>query len=329
VLFEDSSISDILFPMTPHNPSPLTPDQDSLLRRTITKNLSDDEHALFVQTCERSGLDPFARHIYPIKRKQWNSETRSQEWTYAAEATIDGLRLTAERTQRYGGQLGPEWCGKDGIWRDIWTSDEPPCGARVGIIRQDFDQPVWGKALYSEFVQLNNGEPTAFWVKMAANQLAKCAEALGFRKAFPRQFSGIYTGDEMAQASSFEAEKASPTVIATTVVPSASTSAGATFPPSVADSEHGRAVLQEPRPVPVQLRVFVDRGTGYRPNVVACFEFIRRELLFAGGSAQEFDRIKGRLPHTFRTKEAYRAATVDCWLDLWELVEVARKQVAA
>lgn len=162
MLFKDPENSGILFSMTPHTPSPLTPDQDSLLRRTITKNLSDDEHALFVQTCERSGLDPFARHIYPIKRQQWNHDSRRMEPTYAAEATIDGLRLTAERTQRYGGQLGPDWCGKDGVWKDIWTSDEPPCGARVGIIRSDFDQPVWGKALYSEFVQLQNGEPTPF-----------------------------------------------------------------------------------------------------------------------------------------------------------------------
>ena len=328
MLFENDSDSGILFSMTPYTPSPLSTEQDSLLRRTITKQLSDDEHALFVQTCERSGLDPFARHIYPIKREQWNPETRKREPRYSAEATIDGLRLTAERTGKYGGQLGPEWCGKDGQWRDIWTADEPPVGARVGIVRLDFQQPVWGKALYSEFVQLQNGEPTQFWLKMAANQLAKCAEALGFRKAFPREFSGIYTMDEMQQAA-LEAEKASPNVTTIASGSSASNSGGAGFPPSPADPERGAGSIA--RPVPSQLQVFVSKGTGDRRNVAAAFEFIKRELLWIGGldAEQIFDRITLALPRIFKSKEACFSATVNCWLDLWEEVEKARKEVAA
>ena len=203
--FPQSESLDILFPMkTPFDPSPLSENQVALLRRTITAHLTEDEHELFVQACERSGLDPFARHIYPIKRNQWNPQTRQNEDRFSAEATIDGLRLTAERTGKYAGQMGPEWCGATGEWKDIWTSHEPPVGCRVGILRSDFKEPVWGKALYAEFVQLVNGEPSQFWQKMAANQISKCAEALGFRKAFPREFSGIYTRDEMAQAENVE-----------------------------------------------------------------------------------------------------------------------------
>ena len=159
----------------------MTPLETSLLRRTITAHLSDDEHALFLAACDRSGLDPFARQIYAMRRGN----------RLVIEATIDGLRISAERTGKYCGQLGPEWCGPDGVWRDIWTSATVPTAARVGIKRSDFTEPLWGKALYSEYVQ-----ETEFWRDMPTLMVAKVAEALAFRKAFPQQFSGLYTPEE-------------------------------------------------------------------------------------------------------------------------------------
>lgn len=153
---------------------------------------SPGDQQVFLHYCQRTQLDPFSKQIYMIQR--------GGKWTI--QTAIDGFRVIANRRPEYAGQTGPEWCGEDGVWKDVWVDTrKPPVAARVGVLRSDWSKPIYMTAMFHEFKQSGPKWGTGGG-GMPAHMLAKCAEAGALRKAFPHDLGGIYTDDEFGAVDS-------------------------------------------------------------------------------------------------------------------------------
>jgi phage recombination protein Bet len=156
-------------------------------------DLTDAEMQVFALVARYTGLDPFTKQIYAIKR--------AGKVTH--QTGIDGYRSTAERTGQYAGS-------------DEATFEECPCEqapkphpavARVVVHRVLANGHVVDQVGVARWHELKPaGGNDAMWLKMPWNQLAKCAEANGLRKAFPRVLGGVYITEEMQGADTIEGE---------------------------------------------------------------------------------------------------------------------------
>lgn len=161
--------------------------QDQILK---TKKLTSEDFKLFLYACKRTGLDPITNQIYAVPR--WNTEMGRTVMT--VQTGIDGLRLVAQRTGAYA--------GSDDAVFDAETGEQPR-KATVTVYKmvQGIRVSFTASARWDEYRQTTKtGSPMGMWAKMPYSQLAKCAESLALRKAFPNELSGIYSTEEMEQA---------------------------------------------------------------------------------------------------------------------------------
>jgi len=158
------------------------------------KDLSDQELQLFALVARHTGLDPFTKQIYAIKRSGRVSH----------QTGIDGYRSVAERTGQYAGS-------------DEATYEDCDCGlapkghpklARVVVHRILAGGHIVDQVGIARWHELYPGDGDAgqMWRKGPFNQLAKCAEANGLRKAFSRVLGGVYISEEMQGAQTIEGE---------------------------------------------------------------------------------------------------------------------------
>lgn len=163
----------------------MTPEQEKLILNSFLSGAPPSEARVLLEVAKLRKLNPFTRQIHFVKR--WDSMKQAEVWSI--QVGIDGFRSIAERTGRYDGQDEPEYEeNKDGTLKLC----------KVRVYRKDWGRPAVGVAYFSEYVQLKkDGKPNSMWARGPHFMLAKCAEALAFRKAFPEDMSGLYAPEEL------------------------------------------------------------------------------------------------------------------------------------
>lgn len=182
-----------------HQTHDLSREKIDLIKQTVAKGATDLELELFLHACKRTGLDPLMKQMYAVKR--WSNADKREVMSF--QTGIDGYRLIADRTGLYAGSDEPLYEEANGM----------PAKSTVTVYKIVGGQrcAFSASARWSEYVQANReGQPTSMWKKMPYLMLAKCAEALALRKAFPAELSGVYTHEEMMQADNGEQAQAKP-----------------------------------------------------------------------------------------------------------------------
>ena len=175
-----------------------TQDQVKLLQETIARGSTPQEFDIFLHACKRTGLDPFMRQIWVVKR--WDQSLGRE--SMSIQVGIDGFRLIADRTGNYSPGRAPEF-----------TYDEKGnlLSATAFVQKRTADghwHEVAATAHIREYAATKkDGSMTNMWATKPHIMLGKCAEALALRKAFPADLSGLYTKDEMEQATVHEKDE--------------------------------------------------------------------------------------------------------------------------
>lgn len=149
------------------------------IKDMFANNLTNEQFQVYLMTCNRLNLDPVAKHIYGIARKG----------KLTIQIGIDGFRFIADRTGAYA----------PGETEYLYDKDKKLIGAKVWVKKM-----VQGQAFsFSETAFISEYYPKQddfMWKQFPHTMIAKCAEAKALRRAFPNEFCGVYSKEEMSQA---------------------------------------------------------------------------------------------------------------------------------
>lgn len=179
------------------------------LKNSLFPGAKSDSILMVVDYCKARKLDPLKKpcHIVPMRVK--DAQTGEYGWRDVVMPGIYEYRTTAQRTGDYLGHAKPEYgdfADRFGVRAPEWCDFMVYRWNNKAQQRIEFTVRVY----FAEVVALKDGHANDRWNKAPVQMLTKCAEAAALREAFPDEFGGEMTAEEMDGRSVLDAEPTQP-----------------------------------------------------------------------------------------------------------------------
>lgn len=161
------------------------------IRERLCPNATDSELALCVELCNRQHLNPFTKEVYLVK---YGNAPASIITSYQV------FNRRANRQESYGGIKSGVVVMREGkivkkrgsaVYKQV---GEQLLGGWAEVQFKDGKEPA-----YVELALTDYSTGKSNWAKMPGVMIEKCAKAGAWRLAYPDEFGGMYTGEEMDQ----------------------------------------------------------------------------------------------------------------------------------
>ena len=148
------------------------------VRNYICPNATEKEIYMFLQVCKVQQLNPFLREVYLVKYSD-----REPANTLIG---IETFRKRAYRNPKYKGHTTTT----EGEGSNMTATTE--------VYLDGYTVPISCTVEYDEYVgRRKDGQVTRFWASKPKTMLKKVSEAQALRTAFPEEFGGLYSMEEI------------------------------------------------------------------------------------------------------------------------------------
>lgn len=158
-------------------------------------NVTDQEVAMFLNLCKFQKLNPFLRECYLVKYGDQPATIVTGRETFDKRAF---------RNKHFKGkQAGVVIIKEDGTMENrigsMVLSDETLVGGWAKVFVEGYMVPIESQVSLEEYIgRKKDGTPNSQWASKPGTMIRKVALVQALREAFPEEYGGLYSQDEVS-----------------------------------------------------------------------------------------------------------------------------------